>query len=619
MISKGINFKNVVLSKLAKTIGGTVFGGGTGIPRFNQLNEGQSLMIEDSVTNLVSTNIYSPTTITGFTKVKGTELLTIDTTHKVGDNNSIHCHTPGSVVGEGFYYIQNGLTGNQKYTIQGSTYLPVGNLTVTFSTQDWSWITSLNITSNGGFVEWTKTLTLPSGKTGVIVEIQTSTTAQSIDIYNTCNIIANNPVHVTQIAGGITRPAESVQIPSSAICIKETTIEVTAYITSSFTDNTNPHYLFSHQTTDGNNHINLYHSTTTNQLIFEISDMVTTTQLIVIKALTTGYHNFAIAFKNNLMELDVDGVKVGSMTAYHKPVKVGNAFLGSLMGTSGFANASFNNLVISNRFRPFVERQLRANDAHSFQFDNNITYYLPAKISLNAYKFRNNNNGNAYPQPSTVITFDDGYTSTYTIAYPYMENKGMVGTVFVIPSLVGTAGFMTLAQLTELHEAGWTIANHTYDHLDLTTLTEAQQEAEILNGKNWLIVNGFTDGSNFLAFPFGTQNADSITALTNLGIAIGRLLTVACQRNPRLNPNSLSAYCVKNANPASTPTDVLNFVPPCVTNKSSTIFVLHNITDTITHDEDITIANFESIIDGFASAGYRTLNLKDWYNEWMQY
>ncbi len=73
-----------------------------------------------------------------------------------------------------------------------------------------------------------------------------------------------------------------------------------------------------------------------------------------------------------------------------------------------------------------------------------------------------------------VMTFDDGLESTYKIAYPIMKQYGIKGTVYVIPSLVGTSGYMTLNQLTELHDAGWTIASHTWDHQDLTTLTSTK-------------------------------------------------------------------------------------------------------------------------------------------------
>ncbi len=47
-----------------------------------------------------------------------------------------------------------------------------------------------------------------------------------------------------------------------------------------------------------------------------------------------------------------------------------------------------------------------------------------------------------------VITFDDGFESTYTIAYPIMQQYGIVGTVYVVPSWIGSPGYLTLAELT---------------------------------------------------------------------------------------------------------------------------------------------------------------------------
>ena len=82
-------------------------------------------------------------------------------------------------------------------------------------------------------------------------------------------------------------------------------------------------------------------------------------------------------------------------------------------------------------------------------------------------------------KPEMVITFDDGYESVYTIAYPIMKQYGIVGTCYVVTSWIGTPGYLTLPELTELHNAGWTIANHSYSHQELPTLTTAQITTEI--------------------------------------------------------------------------------------------------------------------------------------------
>ncbi len=72
---------------------------------------------------------------------------------------------------------------------------------------------------------------------------------------------------------------------------------------------------------------------------------------------------------------------------------------------------------------------------------------------LTSTKFNTSTDGNLASDPA-IITFDDGYESAYTIAYPIMKQYGIVGTVYVITELVGEPGYLTLSKLTELHNAG---------------------------------------------------------------------------------------------------------------------------------------------------------------------
>ena len=103
-----------------------------------------------------------------------------------------------------------------------------------------------------------------------------------------------------------------------------------------------------------------------------------------------------------------------------------------------------------------------------------------------------------------VITFDDGFESAYTIAFPIMQQYGIKGTVYVVPKWVGAPGYLTLAELTILHNAGWTIANHSWDHTDLTSLTSADVTTDIQSAIDWLNQNGFSDGADYLAYPYGS-------------------------------------------------------------------------------------------------------------------
>ena len=93
--------------------------------------------------------------------------------------------------------------------------------------------------------------------------------------------------------------------------------------------------------------------------------------------------------------------------------------------------------------------------------------YFAAGKSMNVtfLEMKNNLKGT----PKMVLTFDDGYTSVYTTAFPIMQQYGIKGTVYINTALVGTPGRLNLQQLQTLYNAGWTIANHTPNHTNLIT------------------------------------------------------------------------------------------------------------------------------------------------------
>jgi len=124
--------------------------------------------------------------------------------------------------------------------------------------------------------------------------------------------------------------------------------------------------------------------------------------------------------------------------------------------------------------------------------------------------------------PAILLSFDDGTIEQYDNCFSYMLPHSIRGTCFAISDYVDTANYMTHQQLQELDSHGWAIGNHTKTHTNLTTLTEAQQETEILSGKTALLDWGLSRGANHLCFPQGASNADTRTAMTNLGVLTAR-------------------------------------------------------------------------------------------------
>jgi peptidoglycan/xylan/chitin deacetylase (PgdA/CDA1 family) len=185
--------------------------------------------------------------------------------------------------------------------------------------------------------------------------------------------------------------------------------------------------------------------------------------------------------------------------------------------------------------------------------------------------------------PATLIQFDDGSTEVYTKAFPAMRANGLRGTVYVITSKIGTAGYMTWPQIQELQAAGWTIGNHTQNHTDLTTLTEAQQETEISAGITDLAAQGITTGK-YLAYPQGSWNTNTITAMTNLNMLVGRSVYGHINR-PCTIPNfdlyhmeTDSIYAAGGSNPV-TLAQAQGYIDDTITKQTVMPFLFHKLDD----------------------------------------
>lgn len=122
------------------------------------------------------------------------------------------------------------------------------------------------------------------------------------------------------------------------------------------------------------------------------------------------------------------------------------------------------------------------------------------------------------PRPETgkvMIQFDDAHETDYTEALPLLEAHDIPAVTFVNPNYIDrgeVAGDSRLSveQTHELHEAGWTIANHTYSHPRLPELDPEEQEAEIRDGKQWLLDHGFETGARYFAYPFGEHDETTL-------------------------------------------------------------------------------------------------------------
>lgn len=102
-----------------------------------------------------------------------------------------------------------------------------------------------------------------------------------------------------------------------------------------------------------------------------------------------------------------------------------------------------------------------------------------------------------------TVTFDDGFRTTHSRAFPILEALDLRANVAVVTRSAqeAWADFLTVEQLQDLHGAGWAMVSHTVTHPNLTELSDAGLEEELLESREWLEEQGFRGAAVFIV-PF---------------------------------------------------------------------------------------------------------------------
>lgn len=124
------------------------------------------------------------------------------------------------------------------------------------------------------------------------------------------------------------------------------------------------------------------------------------------------------------------------------------------------------------------------------------------------------------PHRTTAITFDDGYESVYTSAFPILKRYKLRATVFVIAETLTPQGraidwvdipppsptrTLSLDQILEMQDAGIEFASHSMSHFDLTALSDDECERDLRESRE-LLESLLGHPVPFLAYPRGWHN-----------------------------------------------------------------------------------------------------------------
>lgn len=114
-------------------------------------------------------------------------------------------------------------------------------------------------------------------------------------------------------------------------------------------------------------------------------------------------------------------------------------------------------------------------------------------------------------QSFVSFTFDDGYASTYAVAYPILEQYAYTGTIYPPTDFIDSPGYVTMFQLHDLETNGWEIGSHGVSHVGLSGLSGEEAAYEILQSKSILLQEGFSITS--FSTPYGEDIAPFIDVI----------------------------------------------------------------------------------------------------------
>jgi peptidoglycan/xylan/chitin deacetylase (PgdA/CDA1 family) len=141
--------------------------------------------------------------------------------------------------------------------------------------------------------------------------------------------------------------------------------------------------------------------------------------------------------------------------------------------------------------------------------------------------------GEPIPRKSIVLTIDDGYRSTFEIAYPILRKYGFPATVFLYSDFVGAPDALTWPQMKEMEASGLVnIQPHSKTHANLSLHLAGETDARYrdrlraeVDTPIRLIQDRLAVPSLVYAFPYGDVNETLIDLLKRQGVRAGVTVT----------------------------------------------------------------------------------------------
>lgn len=216
--------------------------------------------------------------------------------------------------------------------------------------------------------------------------------------------------------------------------------------------------------------------------------------------------------------------------------------------------------------------------------------------------------------PVVMVTFDDADGSVYSEAYDYMHRYNVHGTFYVGTAAVGGGGQVTSAQLQEMDGDGWSIGNHTQNQVDLTTLTEAQAEAELQAAETDLNGWGLTGASRHVAYVGGAWNETVLKAMGDTSMLTGRATFENAFPMPTENRDMDLTIGTINVPMATSLATVKGYVDDAISYRRVLSLLFHKIVAVPALATEWAIDDFHALIDYLREKQVPCITINDFYD-----
>lgn len=221
-----------------------------------------------------------------------------------------------------------------------------------------------------------------------------------------------------------------------------------------------------------------------------------------------------------------------------------------------------------------VRGKIRINLIAGAAFDFHVGYWGPVPRS----------------RPKIMCIFDDGYDSFYTDVVSEAETYGVPCAVSVPSSLIGTASFMSVAELQEIvaKPSGlFECINHSTDD---TSFVDSGSDVDATvrrfnASREWLKSNGLStrNSASFAVYVGGEYNSALAGAMRSARFIAARGVNTKKIPPTHYSQGALRKYALPivadcSAGASATPTNVLAAVDKAILYRSDGILMFHDIT-----------------------------------------